>query len=268
MANFVGLIDSILDKPKRLLPLLAIAAVISLGVIATAWAIARIFGLNQQAIRELRFGATGAQVLLEGRERGSSISVVAVDPHGWQLATGLELNLGDQVQFEASGRVHVDVTAINESARARRAIEDIIVKQRQLDRTSLKPEMVPERFFKELDPSLQAQLTAPRPWTGPDGVVVDPLPPGSFAGRIAKRLIPGEPLGKLLAAFVPRGQKQAPAAADAFVVGSSAHRTVAVASDLWFTVNNVWDGDNPEYPNRFYDDNAGMYWVKVRVTAR
>ncbi|HYW10074.1 MAG TPA: hypothetical protein VE913_24115 [Longimicrobium sp.] len=34
---------------------------------------------------------------------------------------------------------------------------------------------------------------------------------------------------------------------------------------LWFTINDVWDDQDSEFPDKFYVDNVGFFLVKVLV---
>jgi hypothetical protein len=79
--------------------------------------------------------------------------------------------------------------------------------------------------------------------------------------------MPERPVGALLGALTAAGRN--PQASDAFFIGTTfegKEMVVPVDGDLWFIVNDVWNKQNPEYENMFFDDNVGSFWVVVSVT--
>lgn len=86
-----------------------------------------------------------------------------------------------------------------------------------------------------------------------------------YLARTANKLDPDAPFGLLLGA-VHQGHGD-PARRSMFTVGARWYREWGDSSGtLRFAVNDVWDGADARFPDKFYVDNLGFFLVRVRVT--
>jgi len=190
--------------------------------------------------------------------------MVIVNPEGWQR-TEIEVRPGDRLSFDADGKVCIDLSDILEKVARRLKFEDDYAKKLSIRRDDPNEKRVPEDYFT---PDERKELILNRPWVGPDGFDLEHFQP-SFQSRKDRYLLPGKNAAGLVAA-VKSGSKVAPGKQDAFFVGKSKDCVVGEGEDcsasqkgwLWFTVNDVQYND-PANPNLFYNDNIGVFWVRV-----
>jgi hypothetical protein len=265
--SFGDVLDSVLADWRRFIAFIVLLMSLGVTLFVTVWGILWVLG-GVRNVREIQLSSAGAHILVEKQENDRSEYLVVVHPQGWQPSS-IQVRRGESVSFYAGGRVNVDVGSIVQVTSARKAIEDRITAKRRIDRQAVKRDDVPERYFgSDLTAAERQSVILPRPWTDPNGFDELMVPPGAFAGRKLKRVVLNSPLGALIGAITSSGKN--PSSSDAFVIGTDmSGRALPVTTDgeLWFSVNDVWDDDNPTYPQKFYDDNVGFYWVKVTKTA-
>ncbi|HEV7797826.1 MAG TPA: hypothetical protein VGO73_06710 [Pyrinomonadaceae bacterium] len=260
--------DGILSERRKFLSFVGLFFSLCLILVLIGSLLPSILGINTKDIRELNISSSGAHILLESVTDKSREYIVIVPPQGWQRS-GIELARGERVRFIAEGAVNVDLWGVMQKATKRHEVEDRITLARQLDRQSTDPKSVPEHYFStDLSKEEQEQLKLLRPWTGPNGNEEIKVYQNAFAARITKRIIPTAPLGALIGAVTDKIDKP-PERQEAFLIGKNYKGEEFHSQrdgELWFNVNDVWDDEDAAYPNKFYDDNVGYYWVKVLIT--
>lgn len=266
--TFADVFNGILTEPRKFLSFLGLIGSLSLLFLLIAWLVTSILGIKTQDIKELNISSSGAHILLESVTGKNREYIVIVPPQGWQRS-GIELKKGDQIRFIAEGAVNVDLWSVMQKATKRHEVEDRITLKRRLDRRSTDPNSVPEHYFStDLTKEEQDQLKLLRPWTGPNGNEEIKVYENAFAGRITKRIIPSAPLGALIGAVTEK-VNNLPNKQDAFLIGKNYGGEEFYSQkdgELWFNINDVWDEEDTGYPNKFYDDNVGYFWVKVLIT--
>lgn len=202
------------------------------------------------------------QVTDRGREYRILVSPSA-HPTPWQ-DTEIEIKPGDNVEIEAEGRVNINLYGLIQHVERRHAIEARI--DSALRRGTIRPgpdsSRLPERFYSELD---REAIEIKRGWAGPEG---DPGAAGitdaAYPARTQNKLVPDAPFGLLLGA-VHHGTHDPPRR-DAFLVGARwRHQWSGPAGTLRFAVNDVWDGEDDRFPDKFYVDNVGFFLVRVVI---
>jgi len=229
---------------------------------ALLW-VAKQYGLNGKV--EI---STSPRVVLQEvtEERGEYRVMVspAANPVPWQN-TGIEIRPGDSIEIQAEGRVNINLNGLIEHVRVRHRIEARIDSALQRGTLPLRPDSsrLPERYYTEPD---RAALAVKRGWTGPEGYsgpggVVD----AAYPARTANKLIPEAPLGLLIGA-VHQGAEE-PSRREQLQVGGRWRGVWSgPAGTLWFAVNDIWDGEDDRFPDKFYVDNLGFFFVRVVVS--
>lgn len=229
---------------------------------ALMW-VAKQYGLGS----EVELSTSPRVVLHEVTERGEEYRIMvspAANPTPWQN-TEIEIHPGDSVEIQAEGRVNINLNGLVEHVQARHRIEARIDSALRAGAIPLRPDSsrLPERYYTEAD---RAELAVRRGWTGPEGY---PGPGGvvdaAYAARTANKLIPEAPLGVLIGA-VHQGA-EGPQRRDPFQVGGR-WRSVwsGPTGTLWFAVNDIWDSEDDRFPDKFYVDNLGFFFVRVVVS--
>jgi hypothetical protein len=214
--------------------------------------------------KEFKINGVGSIVLSQPTAEGGQEYLVVIHPQGWQ-ETAISVKDGDTLTFDAGGNIYIDLGGLNESLRLRRQFEDQLVardtKTRKwpAERATLAPE---DRFTPEQRSSIKPVWS----WNGPDGN--NATKDLSFPARREKTIIPSANYGTLLGAIRESGVS-VPDRQDAFVVGAHTQGFVVKRSGkLYFTVNDVWDDNDPSFPEKFYIDNIGFFYVRVIVTPK
>jgi hypothetical protein len=184
--------------------------------------------------------------------------VVVIHPQGWQ-ETGIQVKKGDTLRLSSDGSVAIDlqglVTSVNRrsklEARAKRTTPPIKWNQ-----------LLPERQWT---PDETTSIMPKRAWTGPDGYTYDPQDT-DFVARTNNKIMPNERYGALLMAFSPTGK--IPSSSQARLAGTEGTFQIPCDGKVWFVVNDVWDDQDPLFPNKFYIDNIGQFYAKVSVTKK
>lgn len=216
---------------------------------------------------EVEISTSPRVVLQEVTKQGGEYRIMvspAANPIPWQ-DTGIDIRPGDSIQIDAEGRVNINLNGLVEHVRMRHRIEARIDSELAAGTLPLRPDSsrLPERYYTEAD---RAALAVTRGWTGPDGYpgregVID----AAYTARTANKLMPDAPLGVLIAA-VHQGD-QALTRREQFVVGGRSRSVwTGPAGTLRFAVNDVWDADDDRFPDKFYVDNLGFFFVRVVVS--
>jgi hypothetical protein len=268
--TFADVFDEILMDRRKFLSFLGLIGCLSIASLLVGWLVTTMLGIKTKDIKELNISASGAHMLLESVTNEYREYIVIVPPQGWQRS-GIEVKKGDQIRFVAEGAVNIDLWGIMQKALKRHEFEDRITSARNLDRQSTEPNSVPEYYFStDLTKEERDKLRLLRPWNGPNGNEETQIKKyeNAFAARTAKKVIPSAPFGALVGAVTDK-VNHPPQKQDAFLIGKNYGGEEYYSQkdgQLWFNVNDVWDEQDTEYPNKFYDDNVGYFWVKVLIT--
>ena len=214
--------------------------------------------------QEFKLNGVGSIVLSQPTREGGHEYLVVVHPQGWQ-ETAIAVKEGDTLGFDAGGSVYIDLGGLNRSLDLRHKFEDDLA-----DREKRRGKWLAERkTLAAEDLFTVRQLAEIKPawsWNGPDGS--EATAALSFPGRRSKTIIPGARYGELLGAIRETGLA-APDRADAFRVGTHSSGIVARRNGkLYFTVNDVWDDKDKSFPEKFFVDNIGFFYVKVTVAPK
>ncbi len=258
-------LDGILSNPKRWLALMAFLAAVAGLVMLVMMVFTRLFGVET---KEFQIGGTDTHILFSSIDKrsGKEEYIVIVTPQGWQK-TDIEVRPGDHISFSADGKVCVDLHDILEKVELRIKFEDEHARKEGIRRDDPAEKRVPEDFFTDDE---RKMLVLDRPWVDPAGFDLEHFQP-AFRSRRSRYLLPQENAGGLVAA-IKSGSVASPARSDAFFVGRSKSCVVGSSKDcgvspegwLWLTVNDVQSND-PNNPNLFYNDNIGVFWVRVAL---
>lgn len=268
--TFADIFDDILTDRRKFLSFLALIGVLSLSLLFVGWFVTTMLGIKTKDIKELNISASGAHMLLESVTGQYREYIVVVPAQGW-ARSGIEVKKGDRIQFVAEGAVNIDLWSIMQKVTKRHEFEARITSARSLDRQSPDPTSVPEHYFAtDLTREERDKLRMLRPWNGPNGNDESTIKilENAFAGRTAKKIMPSAPFGALIGAVTEK-VNEPPTKQEAFLIGKNyGGEKFSAQKDgqLWFNVNDVWDEGDTEYPNKFYDDNVGHFWVKVLIT--
>jgi hypothetical protein len=201
----------------------------------------------------------GSVTLLSQPTRNGSRYLVIVSPQGWQ-ETAIQLKENDTLSFEAGGKVYFDLEGLVRSLDERQKAEERVIEhEKKLGRWEAeKSHFLPEHYFTQRE---RALITPPWHWTDPNG---DPAT-GGLANlyRKEKAIMKDRNYGALLGAIRETGAE--PKRDDAFFVGRSNTIKAKQSGKLYFIVNDVWDDDDAAFPNKFFIDNIGDFYVKVTV---
>ena len=122
-----------------------------------------------------------------------------------------------------------------------------------------------------------------RGWTGPSGYAESPGVDTAYPARLKKRVSVDYPYGALLGTIAPVAPDDCttemvlkfkpdctPKRQNIFSVTRSKHPVNPSADGeeraLWLIVNDVLDESDPIFPEKFYVDNLGFFYVEVIVT--
>lgn len=257
MASVIDLLNSLIARWSSVLRFAAILLVlfgVYYGVIRTL----------PKETQEFKINGVGSIVLSQPTREGGHEYLVVIHPQGWQ-ETAISVKQGDTLTFDAGGKIYIDLGGLNESLKLRRQLEEQLVAhdkkthQWPAEASTLAPE---DRFTLQQKFSIRPAWS----WNGPDGnIATKDL---SFPARREKTIVQTANYGALLGAIRESGLV-VPDRQDAFVVGAHTEGfTVKRDGKLYFTVNDVWDDKDPSFPEKFYIDNVGFFYVKVTVAPR
>ena len=203
------------------------------------------------------------QVTDQGREYRVLVSPAA-NPTPWQN-TEIEIKPGDHVEIEAEGRVNINFFELVQHVERRHRIEARIDSALHHGALRMRPDSssLPERYYTERD---RLELGIKRGWTGPEGYlgptgVID----AAYPARTENKLVPRAPFGLLVGA-IHEGTDD-PASREAFPAGARWRAEwTGPAGTLRFAVNDVWDDEDDRFPDKFYVDNFGFFFVRVAIS--
>lgn len=201
--SFAGVVSSLLDSWSRFARFLLLITTVFALLCSFVWVVVRAL---PRETSQVSIGPRGFLVVRTSRE-GSDYLVV-IDPQGWQ-ETGIQVAEGDRVDFEAGGRVQIDLQPLNHSIEERREISDRIYAQRHLN--PWKDDSWAELYYTVQD---NDKSKLPFEWNDPMGVTNAPIIPH----RRKQLLMPDRNAGALLGAI--RETQAKPARSDAFFVGT------------------------------------------------
>lgn len=250
-------LDNILSNPQRWFALFLLLAGIAGLIVLVMLVFTRLFHVQ---VKELHLGGSNSNIVFQSidKQAGTEQSMVIVSPQGWQKT--IEVSAGDRLSFFASGRICIDLHSIWKQTELRRQYEQELVDAHKVNPAdpNQKP---PEDYF---NPEQRKSLVLERAWVDAGGYSLNDFQP-SFRSRRSRYLLPDQNAGALVAAIKTDSEGQ-PGRSDAFFVGQSKEDyQVRQKGWLWFTVNDV-QSDDPANPNLFYNDNLGLFWVRVVKT--
>lgn len=265
-------IKDAISSPKKALWLSALILVVCIGLGVALLLVMRFLPPRSDIVIPLK---SGNQIVLERHPSDyENEYVVVIHPQGWQ-ETGIQVRRGDTIRLAAGGSVEIDLHGLVDSVNRRTNLE---AQGRKTSEARRDPgRFLPERRWT----SKQVQSIMPvRGWTDPDGYAYS-LQDTTFPGRTDNKMMPGAPYGALLMAISPT--RQMPTPRQAILVGMGRYDDkrnpcqkdksgvcrFEAGSDgkVWFIVNDVWDGADSQFPDKFYIDNIGSYYATVSVRA-
>lgn len=255
----------VLSSPKKSMTLILLATGLTALGLLGAWGLIELFHVQTS---EIELGATDQHIIFKSVQKGVDEYLVVVNPEGWQNS-GIEIKYGDHLNFIAGGKICIDMHHIIENTQRRMKLEDYYSTHppyiREKDDSETR---APEDAFS---PGEREGLELERPWTPPDGFKLEGKYAPRWRARKARYLFPDQGAGGLVAA-IHKATSGEPDKSETFFVGSRRNlpadkESVGVETDgnLWFTVNDIQFSD-PVVPGLFYNDNIGLFWVKVIVT--
>jgi hypothetical protein len=204
-------------------------------------------------------------VILERRSDEGREFLLLVQPQGW-IDSGIPIESGDRIHFQAQGSINITSGTLYDQIQVRRRIERRLMAEKKRGAFGSIPDSLwlPERHYTPAD---RDSLKPTRGWMGPDGDMgPNGLRDSRFAARARNRILVDAPYGMLVATVSQSTPLRFNGFAGAFRVGSA--RTVPWGGDrgtLWLTVNDVWDDEDDQFPQKFYVDNIGFFLVRVTV---
>jgi hypothetical protein len=267
--------DVISDWRKVLRAFVFIVLVIGVFVFG-AWIFTKLLHLQT---KELRLG-TGGYVLLTKQEGENAISLVLVYPQDWENS-GIRVKKGDSLAFQADGRVNIDVAGLVQKVGEREAAEKkLLARARKRNKDFDIGHFLPERLFKYDDQD--KNFRPARAWADPDGY--EGAEDTAWPARTCNKILPEAHYATLIFAIRPpnsgpptRTQSETPCppipssqrwSDPLYAIGKGGGKQFVADKDgdIWFIVNDVWDGDDKYYPDKFYVDNMGAFFVNVTVS--
>lgn len=223
-----------------------------------------VFNTIPQEASEVRLevGDTKASILLtQSKKQGDREYLVVVHPQGWQ-ETGIPVEQGDALSFEAGGKVYIDLEGLNLSLDARHKAEVRIIDEETKAGRWQKEKIAPELHYT---PEESQNTRPPWRWIDAEGMPESDMAVANPARR-KRAIMPSKGYGALLGAIRETGVLW-PSRTDSFFVGSRSSTVAKVGGKLYFTVNDIWD-EGSDFPDKFFVDNVGFYYVKVTVTSQ
>jgi hypothetical protein len=268
MATIAELIGKIFSDWRKFLRAVAMFAIL---VLTGAWlvrGVLLILGDGGLTAREVEFSKSPRIVLQQATPRGTEYLVV-VQPQAWQ-DTDIPIAPGDELEIHAEGRINISLNGLFESVRKRHVVERRIRAKEGVVTAGSDAALLPERFYTPADHD-SVRLT--RPWVGPNGYGGGSagIRDASYPARTKNKLLPEAPFGALVGTVHQQGNPPAryDGFSDAFLIGEARSVTWAgPRGELWFAINDVWDDEDPRFPDKFYADNIGFFLVRVKVQHR
>lgn len=255
--SFADVVTSLLNDWGTFVRFLLL--IIALCVIAWCftWGVLR---TTPRGTSQISLGPNGILVTQTTKEGAEYL--VEIYPQGWQ-ETAIQVAEGDTLNFEARGNVQIDLEGLVESVEERLKAEDRVIEhEKKIGRWEQeKDSFRSERYFTDQEKMLSRLQWN---WTDPNGnpeTNAQANPP-----RRGQSILPDRNYGALLGAI--RETQAEPTRADAFFIGKNNTIKATRSGKLYFTVNDVWDDADPNFPEKFFVDNIGSFYAKVTVAPR
>ena len=288
--------DKLIEQPKRaLIFVLFIASVFGM-ILGLAFCTILLIKRSGLLPNEAKYGELDMHFASGSIDQKRRYFFV-VHPQGWQ-ETPVLLKKGDQVEIQAAGSVTIDMWGINSYSTRRDKIDKAIMRVpgvtgtpedhysdpafAEVMRSALSKEEMPEPSPANNSKNLIEQIKPVRAWTGPEGYAELPSQDSAHAGREKKR-ISNDKYGALLGEIADPPDRDCTTEMgisfkesrclprngdDIFSVTKTRKpRNKTDGSQekaLWHIVNDVLDKDS--FPEKFYIDNLGFFYVEVDVT--
>ncbi len=255
--SFADVIASLLDDWRRCVRFLVLVALLCLIAWFFAWSALHSIPRGTSQISIGPGGVLVTQTTKEGTEY-----LVVIHPEGWQ-ETGIQVTEGDILDFEAYGSIQVDLEGLVHSVEERlKAEKRVIDREKKLGRWEREKGFFrPEPYFTD-DEKADSRLKWT--WTDPNGnreTAAQANP-----SRRGQSILADRNYGALLGAI--RETQAQPTRSDAFFIGKSNSIKAKRSGKLYFTVNDIWDDSDPDFPDKFFVDNVGFFYAKVTVRPR
>jgi hypothetical protein len=253
-ASFADIILSVLEswnKFFRLVFLLCISGGMLFGII---------YGLLHSLPRNTgRLNLGSGSIIFSQPTQDGHEYLIVIPPQGWQ-ESGIQVRKGDQIHFEAYGRVYIDLAGLNAALAARHdADQRIIAEEKKAGRwDSEKDTFAPEDHYTADD---LAKIRPTWKWSDPQGI--EDTPKYALPARMKRSILPNGRYGALLGAIPELGSR--PTVDDTFLIGASNDVVAKRSGKLSFAVNDVQSNDKA-FPEMFFADNIGFFYAKVTVS--
>lgn len=185
-----------------------------------------------------------------------TLSSLLIHPRGWQ-STGIHVKEGDILNIDASGSIHIAMGRMVTSLTEQYKIKD-------KNNNDGKGRSLSSFTDEELNKSIFAY-----PWNSPTGIDIATITDNDAAARVKKlqegRVSPKHKVGQLLA-VIGNDSDITPDLTNSQIVGytSSSNKIMMTKSGfLWFIVNDEKPKDNIIIDRIIWQDNLGMFIVKV-----
>ncbi|PYY03970.1 MAG: hypothetical protein DMG69_31615, partial [Acidobacteria bacterium] len=176
--------------------------------------------------------------------------------------TGIAVLEGDNLNFEAAGRVNIDLEGLVLSLAARHEAEQRVIAEEKKAGTWETQKIAPELRFT---PEEKLKVRPQWKWIDPNGIPETEMVAANPARR-KRSILPAKGYGALLAAIRETGVE--PSREDAFFVGRSNTCVTKRSGKLYFVVNDIWNDQDKEFPEMLMVDNVGFFYARVTVTPR
>jgi hypothetical protein len=209
-----------------------------------------------QATQEIKFGS--GSILFSRSTKDGQEFLVVVSPQAWQ-ETGISVAAGDTIKFEAGGKVNIDLAGLNVALQARHEADERILAQeaKSPQWEQEKDTFAPEYHYTAED---KQKITPRWRWSDPNGLAETMQL--ALPARQKRTVFPEKGYGTLLGAIRETGAQ--PSHDDVFFIGVSNAIVAKRSGKLYFVVNDVLFNDK-DFPDMFFVDNIGSYYVRVTV---
>ena len=303
--SLADLLDQLLQPPRRALKLVgligAVLAMFVVSIVLTLWSLQRLKILPEDAKVE-GFEVHFSKDTSTDKVRRYFF---VVHPQGWQ-ETPVRLNKGDHLEIQAAGSITIDMWGLNTYSTRRDNIDRAITREAQkrhewtdanvpedfytksaysnvIEAAALLNGPIPDVTGERVGNNVVQRIRPARGWTGPRGYAESPHKDTAYPSRQKKRVSTSYPYGALLGTIAPEVSsdcttervlkfvpKCVPGASNTiFSVTDDKPSNPAADGEeraLWLIVNDVLDTADPIFPEKFFVDNLGFFYVEVVVT--
>lgn len=187
---------------------------------------------------------------------------ILIHPRGWQ-SSGIKVMKGDELIIDAGGSINIAmgrmVLSLQDEYRYKASYEDL-GKGREVDNFSQ----------EEIEKSLFAY-----PWNGPEGIQISSLLVDSAIKKVrgsqSKRVAPFANVGQLLLVISKTDSHEDPVLNESQVIpygGKGSKVTVKEDGYIWFIVNDVKPAKDQKIREIEWQDNLGMFDVKLLINSK